>query len=91
MRACAESLLARDIPIHGLINNAGLAGRRGLTKDGFELTFATNHLGHYLFTRLLLDRLKKSGGARIINVSSAVSLSCEADRLERAARPRRTA
>jgi retinol dehydrogenase-12 len=71
VRRCAESLLARDVPIHGLVNNAGMAGRRGLTKDGFELTFATNHLGHYLFTRLLLDRLKKSGGARIINVSSA--------------------
>jgi len=75
VRACAESLLARDIPIHGLINNAGMAGQRGLTKDGFELTFATNHLGHYLFTRLLLDRIKKTGGARIINVSSTAHYS----------------
>ena len=48
---CAEALLARNMPIHGLINNAGLAGQRGTTKDGFELTFGTNHLGHYLFTR----------------------------------------
>src|SRR5690606_38943033 len=48
VRACAEALLARDLPIHGLINNAGLAAR-GQTKDGFELTFGTNHLGHYLF------------------------------------------
>jgi NAD(P)-dependent dehydrogenase (short-subunit alcohol dehydrogenase family) len=71
VRRCAEELLARNIPIHGLINNAGLAGSRGTTKDGFELTFGTNHLGHYLFTRLLLDRIKESGPARIVNVASA--------------------
>ncbi|HET9620997.1 MAG TPA: SDR family oxidoreductase [Kofleriaceae bacterium] len=70
VRACAEALNARGEPIHGLINNAGLAGKRGLTKDGFELTFGTNHLGHYLFTRLLLDRIKQAGQARIVNVSS---------------------
>lgn len=71
VRRCAEELLARDTPIHGLINNAGLAGSRGTTKDGFELTFGTNHLGHYLLTRLLLDRIKQSGPARIVNVASA--------------------
>lgn len=71
VRRCAEQLLARDMPIHGLINNAGLAGSRGTTKDGFELTFGTNHLGHYLLTRLLLERIKQSGPARIVNVASA--------------------
>ena len=70
VRRCAEELLARDLPIHGLINNAGLAGKRGVTKDCFELTFGTNHVGHYLFTRLLLERLKATPGARIVNVSS---------------------
>jgi retinol dehydrogenase-12 len=70
VRRCAEELLARKTPIHGLINNAGLAGQRGTTKDGFEIQFGTNHLGHYLFTRLLLDRIKESGHARIVNVAS---------------------
>lgn len=69
VRACAEELLARNIPIHGLINNAGLAAR-GQTKDGFELTFGTNHLGHYLLTRLLLPRLQEAGTARVVNVAS---------------------
>jgi retinol dehydrogenase-12 len=71
VRACAEAILARDLPIHGLINNAGQAGHRGRTKDGFELTWGINHLGHYLFTRLLLDRIKQAGRARIVNVASA--------------------
>jgi retinol dehydrogenase 12 len=70
VRKAADTLLAMNIPFHGLINNAGLAGKRGSTKDGFELTFGTNHLGHYLLTRLLLDNLKASGHARIVNVSS---------------------
>jgi NAD(P)-dependent dehydrogenase (short-subunit alcohol dehydrogenase family) len=70
VRACAKAILDRDIAIHGLINNAGLAGKHGTTKDGFEITFGTNHLGHYLFTRLLLDRITASGEARIVNVSS---------------------
>ena len=70
VRACAEELLARNTPFDGLINNAGLAGQRGETKDGFELTFGTNHLGHYLLTRLLLPRLQEAGEARIVNVSS---------------------
>jgi len=70
VRTCAEAIRARGTPIHVLLNNAGIAGQRGLTKDGFELTFGTNHLGHYLFTRLLLDRIKEAGTARIVNVAS---------------------
>jgi retinol dehydrogenase 12 len=71
VRACADELLARGGPLHVLINNAGLAGPRGLTKDGFELTFGTNHLGHFLLTMKLLPLLEATPGARIVNVSSA--------------------
>lgn len=71
VRACAEAIAARNVPIHGLINNAGMAGARGLTKDGFELTWGVNHLGPYLFTRLLLDRVQQAGQGRIVNVASA--------------------
>jgi retinol dehydrogenase-12 len=78
VRRCADELLARKTPIHGLVNNAGLAGQRGKTKDGFEIQFGTNHLGHYLFTRLLLDRIRESGPARIINVASHSHYSAKA-------------
>lgn len=70
VRACAESFLARDRPLHVLVNNAGLAGSRGLTSSGFELAFGTNHVGHFLLTDLLLDRIRQSAPARIVNVAS---------------------
>jgi NAD(P)-dependent dehydrogenase (short-subunit alcohol dehydrogenase family) len=70
VRAAAAELLGRGQPIHVLVNNAGLAGARGLTVDGFELTFGTNHLGHFLWTDLLLERLRASTPARVVAVSS---------------------
>jgi retinol dehydrogenase-12 len=60
---------ARGRPIDILINNAGVAGQRGITKDGFELAFGTNHLGHFLLTMLLGSKLRR-GSARIVNVAS---------------------
>jgi retinol dehydrogenase-12 len=52
-----------------LINNAGMvSGRHRMSADGFELTFATNHLGPFLLTKLLLDRMSDTG--RIVNVAS---------------------
>ena len=81
VRACAEAIAARGIAIHGLINNAGMAGSKGLTRDGFELTWGVNHLGPYLFTRLLLDRIKQAGQGRIVNGASASR--CSATRWRR--------
>src|SRR5690349_2602583 len=71
VRACAERFLALDVPLHVLINNAGLAGSRGLTREGFELTFGVNHLGHFLLTELLLERLKRSAPSRIVILASS--------------------
>lgn len=70
VRSAAAEFLARDEPLHVLINNAGLAGAKGMTASGFELAFGTNHVGPFLFTSLLLDRLKEAGSARIVNVAS---------------------
>jgi retinol dehydrogenase-12 len=70
VRACAEAFLASGERLHALINNAGLAGRRGLSDSGFELHFGTNYVGPFLLTSLLLDRLRESAPARIVNVSS---------------------
>ena len=70
VRACAQDFLARGLPLHLLVNNAGLAGARGLSASGFELTFGVNHMGTFLFTQLLLERLKASAPARIVTVAS---------------------
>jgi retinol dehydrogenase-12 len=75
VRQCAKEFLALDQRLHGLINNAGLAGQRGITQSGFELAFGTNHVGHFLLTNLLVDRLKASAPARIVNVSSVAHYS----------------
>jgi dehydrogenase/reductase SDR family protein 13 len=70
VRAAAEQVLARGGRVDGLINNAGVAGSRGVTRDGFELAFGVNHLGHFLFTRLLEARLRESAPSRVVNVAS---------------------
>jgi len=70
IRRCAATFLATGRPLHVLINNAGLAGARGLTRQGFEMTFGVNHLGHFLLTQLLLERLLASPPARVVNVAS---------------------
>ncbi|KAF4086238.1 hypothetical protein AMELA_G00103960 [Ameiurus melas] len=69
VRDFAETFLKTEPRLDLLINNAGLmlAGR---TEDGFGMMFGVNHLGHFLLTLLLLDRLKASGQSRIVNVSS---------------------
>jgi retinol dehydrogenase 12 len=70
VRSCAQAFLARGEPLHVLVNNAGVAGVRGLTRQGFELMFGVNHLGHFLLTQLLLNRLASSGPSRVVTVAS---------------------
>lgn len=73
VRQLAEQVKARYPQLHVLIHNAGLmAKRREVSADGFELQFAVHHLAVFLLTDLLLDLLKKSAPARIINVSSMI-------------------
>lgn len=70
VQACAQTFLGLNLPLHLLVNNAGLAGQRGLTLSGFELAFGVNHMGHFLFTQLLRERIRASAPARIVTVAS---------------------
>ncbi len=87
VKACAQAFLAMDLPLHGLINNAGLAGHQGATAQGFELTFGVNHLGHFLLTDLLLHKLKESAPARVVNVSSQAHYKAKAIDFEALRKP----
>ena len=71
VRKFAAKILEEEPRIDILINNAGVINT-AYTKsaDGFELTFAINHLGHFLLTNLLLDRIKEAPSARIVNLTS---------------------
>jgi len=75
VRSFAEQVKSTGIPIHCLINNAGIMfGPRKETEDGFECQLATNHIGHFLLSHLLFNNLEAAGTAerpaRIVNVSS---------------------
>ena len=71
IRRCADELLASRDRIDVLVNNAGLVQiNRSETVEGFENTFGVNHLGHFLLTQLVLDRIRESAPARIVVVSS---------------------
>ena len=72
VRRVADEIRQQYPRIDVLINNAGTVNpERRTSTDGFELTFAVNHLAHFLMTTLLLDRLVSSAPARIVHVSSA--------------------
>lgn len=71
IRHLADTVLSKYERLHVLVNNAGAyIGRRTLTVDGLETTFALNHLGYFLLTNLLLELIKSSAPARIVNVAS---------------------
>jgi NAD(P)-dependent dehydrogenase (short-subunit alcohol dehydrogenase family) len=71
VRRMADELAARHPSIDVLVNNAAaVPAVRKVTAEGYEWQFGVNHLAPFLLTTLLLEALKKSGGARIVNVSS---------------------
>lgn len=70
VNACADAFLARNLPLHLLVCNAGLSGKRGMTASGFEMTFGVCHMGHFLLTERLRPRLSDSAPARIVVVAS---------------------
>ena len=71
VRRAADEIAHRWPAIHVLVNNAGInAGRRHLSADGFELTFAVNHLAPFLLTSLLVPALTTGAPSRIVNVTS---------------------
>ena len=72
VRSFADKILNSEPRLDILINNAGvMACPYQKTEDGFEMQFGVNHLGHFLLTLLLLDRIKRSQPSRVINVSSS--------------------
>ncbi|GAA1360155.1 SDR family NAD(P)-dependent oxidoreductase [Catellatospora chokoriensis] len=71
IREAAAELRGRHPEIDLLVNNAGVMWTpRSTTADGFELQFGTNHLGHFAFTGLVLDRLLPVVGSRVVTISS---------------------
>jgi NAD(P)-dependent dehydrogenase (short-subunit alcohol dehydrogenase family) len=76
VKAFAQGIIADGVPVDVLINNAGIMmPPRSLTRQGFELQFGTNHLGHFALTGLLLDRLRAGCDARVVTVSSTAHKS----------------
>lgn len=83
VRKCAKKILEEEPRIDLLINNGGVfACPQSTTEDGYETQFATNHLGHFLFTLLLLPRIIASAPARIVNLSSSGHDVCKFQKLK---------
>jgi len=93
VRRAAERFLASGQPVDVLVNNAGIAGTHALSKDGFDVTYATNHIGPFVLTNLLLPRLRESSQGRIVNVASVGHMTVKRmdwSGLERRTTPKRS-
>jgi NAD(P)-dependent dehydrogenase (short-subunit alcohol dehydrogenase family) len=88
IREFARAFLASHRELHVLVNNAGVwSTRRREGPDGIEETWAVNVLGYFLVTELLLDRLRESAPARIVNVASKLAGELDFDDVEFRRRP----
>lgn len=93
VRRAAGRFLATGQPIDVLVNNAGVAGTHAVTPDGFDQTYATNHIGPFLLTNLLLPRIREAPQGRIVNVSSMAHMTVKQmdwSVLERRTEPKRS-
>lgn len=80
VREFAAKIIEEEQQVHVLINNAAVMRcPHWTTEDGFEMQFGVNHLGHFLLTNLLLDKLKASAPSRIINLSSLAHVAGHID------------
>jgi NAD(P)-dependent dehydrogenase (short-subunit alcohol dehydrogenase family) len=88
VRKLAERILSNEERLDVLVNNAGvLCPQRRISADGVELTFGTNVIGYYLMTRELLDMLRGSAPARVVNVTSTFASDLDLDDLQFERRP----
>jgi retinol dehydrogenase 12 len=89
VRSCAAAFLGRGEPLHVLVNNAGVAAQHSLTRQGFELMFGVNHLGHFALTNALLGVLRASAPARVVTVASDAHYSAPGINFQALRRPAR--
>ena len=93
VRRAADAFLGTGRPLDVLMNNAGVAGTRALSADGFDLTYAANHIGPFLLTQQLLPAIERAPQGRIVNVSSVAHMQVKAvdwTVLERRTEPRKS-
>jgi len=80
VRAMAEDFQRRYGKLHLLVNNAGvIMGKRVLTEDGIEMTFAVNYLACFLLTNLLLDSLRKGAPSKVVNLTTSLHRTTRLD------------